>query len=289
MRWGGWLALTLLCACSGAPEGYVHVGDGIHYRLLELGDGERVPDEADSVLLALRVQRTKGSERPVFEGTHWYAVKDVRTGVLAHPMARMHTGDRAHLLAEGRHVPWRALRAGANGAVDDTVHVGVHVQLLAIAGPSDIAAHRPGEDDLQRGHRIITAHVRGGDAGWRRWGNSMFHYRVEGRASDTAAVRRGDVVTIAYEGRRLVDSVLIDDSRLNDQDFTFRFGDTDQVLEGVEVAVSLLRAGETGRFLIPGEMAFGARGVAGTVGPFEPVLYTVRLLRVERGSVSARQ
>jgi FKBP-type peptidyl-prolyl cis-trans isomerase len=52
----------------------------------------------------------------------------------------------------------------------------------------------------------------------------------------------------------------------------------------LEVAVHLLREGQLGTFLFPSEMAFGAKGIPGVLDPYMPVMYSVRLEKVERAS-----
>lgn len=287
MKWCWCAVIGVAMGCGGAPEGYDRVGDGVHLRLLELGDGQYTAADADSVLLGLRIHAAADPRIPLFEGAHWYAVADLRGAAFDPPFGRMHAGDRAHLIAERRHIPWHVLRPAHFTTATDTSRVLVSFDLLAIRTPEEMSqAAALMQEEIAVGRRAISNYLRHATVDWQRWGNSMFHYRIEGRATDTARVRAGDPLVIAYEGRRLVDSVLIDDSRMHGQDFAFRFGDADQVVEGLEVAVSLLREGETGHFIIPGEMAFGARGVSGSLAPYEPVLYKVRLLRVERGPVT---
>jgi peptidyl-prolyl cis-trans isomerase A (cyclophilin A) len=95
----------------------------------------------------------------------------------------------------------------------------------------------------------------------------------------------GDHVTISYQGRRMEDGLLFDDTRKNGEAFSFRFGDKDQVMPGLEVAVHLLREGQEGTFLFPSDLAFGAKGIPGVLEPHMPVDYTVRLDKVERASI----
>jgi hypothetical protein len=273
-------------ACGTAPEGYEDLGDGVHWRLIELGDGERTAQDEDSVHVALRITAAASPRTVLYAGAAWCAAIDLRGSAFDGALGRMHAGDRAHVIAPYGRIPWKALRA-APPASDDTARVLVDLVLEAVGAPAGHRQeHAPGP--AADGRRAVQLYLGRGGAPWHRWGNSMFHYRIEGPARDTARVRHGDRVTIHYTGRRLVDSVLVDDPLLEGEGFSFRFGDRDQVVEGMEVAVSLLREGETGHFILPGEMAFGARGVPGAVAPYEPLLYTVRLVRVERADTSAR-
>ena len=91
-----------------------------------------------------------------------------------------------------------------------------------------------------------------------------------GTGNDTLAISKGQEVTITYTGL-LPDSTVIDGLQDSGGELTFVFGHPDQVIEGLEVAVSLLHDGGSGRFLIPSELAFGALGGgAGSVPPNMP-------------------
>ncbi|MDQ3101959.1 MAG: FKBP-type peptidyl-prolyl cis-trans isomerase [Bacteroidota bacterium] len=123
---------------------------------------------------------------------------------------------------------------------------------------------------------------------WQQWGTSAIHFAIEGITTDTAGVVKGDIVTISYTGKRLEDGSEFDSTEKNGGPMTFRFGDKDQVINGLEIAVLQLREGQQGEFLFPSEYAFGARGIESMIDPYTPVIYTVRLEEVQRAGTSAR-
>jgi FKBP-type peptidyl-prolyl cis-trans isomerase len=157
--------------------------------------------------------------------------------------------------------------------------------LLDIHTPAMIEAeqqHHRTADPEGYERKLIAAFMKNSGHDWIQWGTSELHYRINGAASDTARVKAGDLVEVSWRGFRLEDGVEIDDTQANAGPFSFRYGDQDQVIKGVETAVMLLREGQEGEFILPTDMAFGARGVDGLVEPWSPLRYVVKLERVER-------
>ena len=150
------------------------------------------------------------------------------------------------------------------------------------------AMMKAGEERAQRTdpegfeRRLMAAYRARTPGPWQQWGTSDVFYAVRGAAVDTTPVRLGEQVTITYPGARMEDGRVFDDTRRNGGAFSFRFGDPDQVMLGLETAVHLLREGQEGTFLFPSSMAFGAKGIPGVLDPYTPVVYTVRLEKVGR-------
>jgi len=189
------------------------------------------------------------------------------------------------LIAPARTWPWTALTDGEGVHVPDTGMVQMEISLLAIRTTSMLHAEEERtrrNDPMGFESKLLQAYVASNGIGYERWGTSGMYYRISGEMSDTSKVRLGDQVTIAYKGRRIEDGVLFDDTDRNGVEFTFRFGEKDQVIQGLEVAVHLLREGQQGTFLFPSEMAFGSKGVPSLLDPYMPVEYTVRLVKVDR-------
>lgn len=276
--------IVLLAACARSPyEGFKHVGDDVHLRMHVLGDGERLAADVDSVLFRLRVARN--GEEP---GSHlsierWFLARDLRRDAFAPMLARMRQGDSLSLIARAGAVPWNALGAAAE-TLADTTHVRVEAGLLSIRTPEMIAE---ANERLRRmdphgfEQRLIAAYREQTPGAWTQWGSSTMFYLLRGTPSDTVAVKAGDHVTVEYSGRRVEDGQVFDDTRRNGLSMQFRFGDPDQVVKGIEVAVGLLREGQEGEFILPSELAFGEKGIPGTLEPWTPVVYTVRLVRRE--------
>ena len=64
--------------------------------------------------------------------------------------------------------------------------------------------------------------------------------------------------------------------------YQFRCGDTAQTIEGLEIALKMMRVGEKAKIIIPSQLAFGNNGSStGIVPPYTTVVYEVTLLKVK--------
>jgi len=278
--------LVLLQACMNGPHaGYTRIAPDIHFRLITLGGGEAVPAQGDSVLLLLRAGVPGGASGELASVERWFAVADLRRGDWAPVLDRIHQGDSASVILPVTAMPWAVLLpSGAAPPANDLV---MQVELairehLPAAHLRERATARRSTGAVQGERSALTAFIATSGQPWQRWGTSDLHYLLGPVPGDTARVRPGDRVLITYSGEHLDGGAPFDVREGEGRGLAYRFGEPDQVLAGINVAVSLLRDGQEGRFLIPSAMAFGAAGVHGHVRPHEPVVYRVRLVRVER-------
>lgn len=280
------VALGLLTSCDRSRyEGYKVVGEEVHLRYHRLGEGEAVPSDSDSVFVRFRVSFL-GEEPGSFLSTdRWYRAGDLRSGALIPVIRRLHAGDSMSVIAEQRRWPWHVMSGGTVQAAADSVVLQTEIALLRIRTPEEV---RKEMDELRRSdpaafeRLVIQAFADRSTVSLTRWGTSDLHYSIDGGMLDTARVRFGDRVTVAWKGSRLIEGTVFDERPV----FSWRYGDPDQVIKGIEVGVSLLRAGQEGSFVIPSSMAFAERGIPGALEPNSPVLYHVRLLAVERANTN---
>jgi FKBP-type peptidyl-prolyl cis-trans isomerase FkpA len=279
--------VLFLIACERSPyPGYKKIGEDIHLRLYLLGEGDRLPLDGDSALMRLRISETESPAGSLLSTEQWFAVEDLRNSAFDQLLIRMHEGDSMSLITRSDRMPWPVLlmeedtlRPAGSGMVR------VEASLIAVRTAAMIAEEEilRREENTEAYEQELTAEFMqrlGPD--WKRWGTSDIHYFIQGPVMDTAQVRAGDVVTISYTGRRVEDGTIFDSTVNNGGPMTFRFGDKGQVVNGLEVAISLLREGQEGEFFLPSEYAFGSRGVEGMIEPYTPVLYGVRLEEVQR-------
>ncbi|MEZ4738137.1 MAG: FKBP-type peptidyl-prolyl cis-trans isomerase [Flavobacteriales bacterium] len=287
------LILSLgLAACSRSPyQGYKRVGDEVHLQLLVLGDGESTPADSDLVLLRIRAGRPGQAMGELFSTEGTYLTSELRSGAFRPILGRIHEGDSMSVIAPATQWPWVVMANERGTAFPDTGMVQVEVSLLALRTPAMLRAEKERfrrNDPLGYEARLMQAYREQAAGSLERWGTSELFFEVRGTASDTNKVVLGDQVTISYTGLRVEDGAVFDDTGRNGEPFSFRFGDKDQVMEGLEIAVHLLREGQQGTFLIPSAFAFGAKGIPGVLDPHMPVLYNVRLEKVERVSTRAK-
>ncbi|MFZ1333130.1 MAG: FKBP-type peptidyl-prolyl cis-trans isomerase [Flavobacteriales bacterium] len=280
---------VLLVGCRSSPyDGFKNVGDEIHIKLHKLGDGTNRVLDQDSVKLWIRASRL-GEEPGSFVSTErWYAGKDIRTNAMAKILDRMNEGDSLSAITLGSALPWHAIIEQPTDELTDTTHIRLEVAVVQIRTPAMIKAalenlRRSDPDGYEL--RLLDAYKKMEPREWVRWGTSDVFYVIEGEVKNDLAVVKGDGVTISYKGICIENGKVFDDTDRNGEPLSFRFGDKDQVVLGLEVAIALLREGQEGSFLLPSSYAFGAKGIPGVLEPNMPVKYTVKLDRVVRAPV----
>ena len=280
---------VLLVGCRSSPyDGFKNVGDDIHIKLHKLGDGSSRTLDQDSVKLRIRASRL-GEEPGSFLSTEsWYAGKDIRTKAMAKILDRMNEGDSLSVITLGSALPWNVIIEQPTDALTDTTHIRMEVTVVEILTPAMI---RSALENLRRSDpdgyemKLIDAYKKLEPREWVRWGTSEIFYVIDGEIKNDITVVKGDGVTISYKGVCIENGKVFDDTDRNGEPLSFRFGDKDQVVSGLEVAIALLREGQEGSFLLPSSYAFGTKGIPGVLEPNMPVNYTVKLVRVVRSPV----
>ena len=66
-------------------------------------------------------------------------------------------------------------------------------------------------------------------------------------------------------------------------DFELIYGIPDQMVKGLNYVMGQLNEGQTAKIILPSALAFGENGSSnGTVPPYTPVLYNLKLTEVKR-------
>lgn len=89
-----------------------------------------------------------------------------------------------------------------------------------------------------------------------------------------------DQVTVNYEGK-LLDGTVFDSSYKRGQPATFGLN---QVIKGWTEGLQLMQPGATWELTIPPELAYGERGIPGTIPPGSTLVFKVELLAINGGS-----
>jgi FKBP-type peptidyl-prolyl cis-trans isomerase len=98
------------------------------------------------------------------------------------------------------------------------------------------------------------------------------------KASSGKKVSSGNKVTVKYKGT-LLDGRVFDQTKEGQPDFVFNVGQR-MVIPGWDEGLQLMKEGETFRFLIPWNLAYGEFG-SGPIPPYASLLFDVELVKVE--------
>ena len=108
--------------------------------------------------------------------------------------------------------------------------------------------------------------------------DSLGIYWLEHTPTNDTEIEPGNTVIFSYKGYFL-DGKLIDYSN---GDFTYVYGTPDQVLKGLNCVIGRLKKGEFIKIILSSHLAYGKTGSSnGTVPPFTPLLYEIKITEVK--------
>lgn len=269
-----WGLLMAGCATGPVPDA-TELDRDRWWRLHTLGEGRVYPSMEDSVLLALRVSRVGEGPGSVYSSEGWYAVdSDLRDLIL-----RMRSGDSATAYMRKQAMPWHMLREAPVGA--DTGWFAIDLVLRRIRSAqesADVAQALQAAYDMASEDSTLQRYIRKHPRKWRNVKDVLC--AVDSTKGHGGLARYGEQVALHFSTRTL-DGRLLDDTRRADAPLTWRLGDPDQVVEGLEIAVQLLRVGDKGSFVVPSTMAFGHKGShGGIVPPLTPLVFEVERMPI---------
>lgn len=95
------------------------------------------------------------------------------------------------------------------------------------------------------------------------------------------SARQGDEVILAYKGRTL-DGKVFDLAQDSTDWLYYPYGKPDQVIRGIEIAVSQMKPGEHRLIWLTSDLAFGDRGSGSIVSPGTPVQFDLKVVDILR-------
>lgn len=97
---------------------------------------------------------------------------------------------------------------------------------------------------------------------------------------DGGTPKKGQVVTVNYEGRFLADEKVFDSSAIHGAPFNFRLGQG-VVIPGWDLGVADMQAGEKRTLIVPYWLAYGEKGITGKIPRGASLVFDIELLKFE--------
>ncbi|WP_119678818.1 FKBP-type peptidyl-prolyl cis-trans isomerase [Indioceanicola profundi] len=143
---------------------------------------------------------------------------------------------------------------------------------MSLALAQDQSAPAQAETDPQKQFLIEN----GKKKGWRTTPSGLQYRIVKDGEFGAKSPKSSDAVLVHYEGR-LIDGTVFDSSYERGEPISFPLSG---VIPGWTEGVGMMRVGETRELVIPAELAYGARGVPGSIPPNSTLIFKVELLEI---------
>lgn len=113
-----------------------------------------------------------------------------------------------------------------------------------------------------------------------RDGESGLRYIIRQPGTGEATPKRGQVVTVNYEGRFLLDEIIFDTSKGREGPFNFRLGEG-MVIAGWDLGVADMKLGEKRTLIVPHWLGYGDKGIRGRIPSRATLVFDIELLKFE--------
>jgi FKBP-type peptidyl-prolyl cis-trans isomerase len=278
------LFLFLLSGCGSRYEGFSHVDEEVYVKLNRFGESElQVKDAHYSewhVTLGLLRE-----ESFTYETEFGLGQKD--NPFVVNSTVQLVLGKRVAYDSLELRLPYKAIKSGLLDGfsvdempVADTVMMQLRLNVIRTLDSLQYLAWRT--EQIRKQEAEEQAFIKAVLAD--RNLLTDFEY-VEGiyfkKLSETEgkSVESGDDITLGLTGCFLNDSIF-DVARDSANYLYFQYGKPDQVVKGIELALSKMREGEQSRVYCPSYLAFGHKGSRGIVPPNTSVYFDLELVRI---------
>ncbi|MFL5752317.1 MAG: FKBP-type peptidyl-prolyl cis-trans isomerase [Bacteroidia bacterium] len=284
------LALVLITSCTREEKikGYTETDTHLFYKLLAIGDGKKNAKSGDWLVMEA-IYRTQDDSvfwdsRHDVAGPYYLVFKDrCQTGCFNEYFPKMAEGDSLSFLVKKEAFYKEIFNSAIPVFSEKDSVVKAELKLLKITDASSYPAYlaefkrrkeEAGENEYSQMDKYATENFNSDFL----YKNGMYIQFVK-RTSDSL-VKKGAEVTLSYKGYHL-DGRLVDYTP-GDKPFEIIYGEKDQLLQGLQYGISLMKKGESAKFILPSHLAFGEQGSSdGSIAPHSPLVYEVEIINVK--------
>lgn len=103
-------------------------------------------------------------------------------------------------------------------------------------------------------------------------------YKITQTVKEGDQPKKGDIVKVHYQGRKLMDTTYFDSSYKRGEPLPLKVG-VGMVIKGWDIGIPLLKVGEKATLVIPDSLAYGKEG-SGARGPLGTLVFDVELTEI---------
>ncbi len=276
-------SMVFLYGCLQESEYFTTEG-GIKFQLKELGDSDENPQVGQ--ILSLRVRYFKGdslfynSGEVKMNGLEFHYLDSVYPASFSEVLHHLQIGDSAETYLPADNFFENYIQAPLPNFLAENDTLCIHVRLVKAQSESEFEQERMAEADLMEMKELaaISNYLAGSAYGFTEFGG--IHYRIVESSFDTNQVLKfGDQFQLQYEGRFVNGGNLFYSTYRNGFPDEFSYGQQEQLIRGLEMALSGRMYGDSLEVVIPSTLAFGQKGSAGGLVPgYTPLRYNLRIL-----------
>ena len=283
------LFVVLIISIAGCNDGWESMGDNIKKRLIAVGDCS--PAIKDATYFIIETEYSVSAPPALkSDGHHTIFYHNLNDKTLLpwedslhwrikQELLGMNCGD-AMVISAPIHAVNKTFLCGFNDLPSDRGEDLIEVNFKIMKtfdeqGYRDYLLSSAQHGEIAETEAIELLLMNNTEIAYEKHGDCFIQPLIVG-AGDTIAV--GSEVTIAYTTSLLNDKPLDKPTELQ-----FTFGRPDQVVEGLQYALSMMRCGDEAYVYLPSYLAFGEEGsTGGVVPPKTPVCFKLKVVDVKK-------
>jgi FKBP-type peptidyl-prolyl cis-trans isomerase len=262
--------IIMLIACNPHP-GFEDLGQGIYLRRISFEETSE-PEKATDKLLEIKARYFSGDEEQkkgpfaCNEAGH----DTIDTSKLPEPlrgaMKSLKAGDSVHLFLEpGAAETYLNILPGASKEPTQ-----IHIKVLQ---SEDIPLSEKRKKEKEE--EALMRYIQKSGKQWEIHSSGIYIHWIA--KTDSLLPTGAHRLSLLYTGRFLNGRVF-DDAGLRGQYLEYTPGTQNQLIRGLEIAVSAMPLGSHAEIIIPWNLAFGKEGSStGIVGPYKMVIFDLQL------------
>ncbi len=285
--------VIILSSCwrDSKYKGYTQTDSGLYYKLQVIGDGKRKPCIGDYLQLIITYKTEKDS---IFMDT--YSSNDIGMVILPfnhssfegsfeEGLNTMNEGDSVSFIVDANNMFSKFFKVDLPFFLKVGSVIKMDVRLHKILNNVEYQSELKRctsliEDRDIEEQRKIQLFIDTSRASYTLLQNGMYYLPIT-QGSGTPA-EKGNIVKMNYTGSFLNGKVF-ESTYERSQPMEYVCGEQEQVIKGLETAISLMNEGAKAKFIIPSYLAYGEEGSStGIIPPYSTVIYEIELLNLTK-------
>ena len=286
--WAALLAAFAFTSCNGSKS-YKTTKDGLKYKFYEKHETGKMPKTGDWITLNM-INRT--------EDTVFFNSADMPTpmeipmaesnfpGDIYEAFSMMHEGDSATFVISTDSLFKDAPPQQIPEWLKNSKNIYFDVRLLKVKTKDEVEAEqkaemakKAAEAEKAKEEEVskIEKYLKDNNITTKPTASGL--YVVIEKQGNGKKPKTGDKVTVDYTGY-LLDGTKFDSSKDHGKPFSFNIG-KGQVIKGWDEGIAKLKEGGKAKLIIPSNLAYGENGAGQLIPPYAPLVFEVKLLKVE--------
>ncbi len=261
------LLITTLFSCDNKFPDYTQKEDDVYMKLLSFGEGEKQFDQAAYAIASIEVKAKEG----LLYKRYKEDVINLENNEFTFLIQHMNEGDScSFMIAAGRLIT-EFEPVVFNETTSEFLEITIKIHQYFTKG--EYLSERQGYDKEMMEQLILNKYLE--EINVKKSLKGIYMEQLKAGKGDE--IKKGDIITIAYNGYFV--NRLEFDRISGSTAFTFTYGTPGQVIEGLDIAIKGMKKGEKSKIIIPSQLAFGEEGsTTRVVPPFTTVIYELEIV-----------